>query len=114
MTKSPPVIELSWRDENYGSVCAVAAFRNYAGTLDWSDRTHQRFRGCLKRAGFAFHDGRCSYIATSGTREDRQRALCDELARAGFQIDSGDVRSEEHTSELQSLMRISYAVFCLK
>src|SRR3546814_1951046 len=27
---------------------------------------------------------------------------------------SGDERSEEHTSELQSLMRISYAVFCLK
>src|SRR3546814_1416509 len=26
----------------------------------------------------------------------------------------GLVRSEEHTSELQSLMRISYAVFCLK
>src|SRR3546814_1390316 len=26
---------------------------------------------------------------------------------------SADVRSEEHTSELQSLMRISYAVFCL-
>src|SRR3546814_3099861 len=32
-------------------------------------------------------------------------------------IDPGDqklLRSEEHTSELQSLMRISYAVFCLK
>src|SRR3546814_1385380 len=27
---------------------------------------------------------------------------------------SGPWRSEEHTSELQSLMRISYAVFCLK
>src|SRR3546814_2059781 len=27
---------------------------------------------------------------------------------------SVDARSEEHTSELQSLMRISYAVFCLK
>src|SRR3546814_5146102 len=27
---------------------------------------------------------------------------------------AGLVRSEEHTSELQSLMRISYAVFCLK
>src|SRR3546814_5595699 len=26
----------------------------------------------------------------------------------------GDARSEEHTSELQSLMRISYAVFCLQ
>src|SRR3546814_5541938 len=29
-------------------------------------------------------------------------------------IFSGSERSEEHTSELQSLMRISYAVFCLK
>src|SRR3546814_2101253 len=32
------------------------------------------------------------------------------LMLAGF----GAARSEEHTSELQSLMRISYAVFCLK
>src|SRR3546814_8171657 len=30
------------------------------------------------------------------------------------QVDQRQVRSEEHTSELQSLMRISYAVFCLK
>src|SRR3546814_2747880 len=29
-------------------------------------------------------------------------------------IENGVIRSEEHTSELQSLMRISYAVFCLK
>src|SRR3546814_4975860 len=29
-------------------------------------------------------------------------------------IAANDERSEEHTSELQSLMRISYAVFCLK
>src|SRR3546814_5249505 len=29
-------------------------------------------------------------------------------------LDGRDQRSEEHTSELQSLMRISYAVFCLK
>src|SRR3546814_4973362 len=37
--------------------------------------------------------------------------------RAGARQKGGDgvlVRSEEHTSELQSLMRISYAVFCLK
>src|SRR3546814_116967 len=34
------------------------------------------------------------------------RALAPSPAKAG--------RSEEHTSELQSLMRISYAVFCLK
>src|SRR3546814_5739281 len=31
-----------------------------------------------------------------------------------FRIGLGHDRSEEHTSELQSLMRISYAVFCLK
>lgn len=95
MSKNPPKIELSWHDENYGSVYAVAAFRNYAGTFDWSDRTHQRFRGCLKRAGFEFHYGRCSYIAKRGEREDRQRDLCDELSRAGFVIGRGDVRGED-------------------
>src|SRR3546814_1868835 len=38
------------------------------------------------------------------------------LARLVFLhwLPCGDGRSEEHTSELQSLMRISYAVFCLK
>src|SRR3546814_1535396 len=33
---------------------------------------------------------------------------------SGYGIHAGVARSEEHTSELQSLMRISYAVFCLK
>src|SRR3546814_1675674 len=32
----------------------------------------------------------------------------------GFEMHLSGERSEEHTSELQSLMRISYAVFCLK
>src|SRR3546814_7569241 len=36
------------------------------------------------------------------------------LEMARNQCDFPDTRSEEHTSELQSLMRISYAVFCLK
>src|SRR3546814_6625204 len=46
---------------------------------------------------------------------------CDRQRADGFHVDVLDVqgcrwlvRSEEHTSELQSLMRISYAVFCLK
>src|SRR3546814_7203118 len=34
--------------------------------------------------------------------------------RSARQRELRDKRSEEHTSELQSLMRISYAVFCLK
>src|SRR3546814_3141628 len=53
--------------------------------------------------------------------EHRERAVDrDELAQAVFsRSDVSDaqlaqIRSEEHTSELQSLMRISYAVFCLK
>src|SRR3546814_10766339 len=36
-----------------------------------------------------------------------------QLLLEGIDEDSVDFRSEEHTSELQSLMRISYAVFCL-
>src|SRR3546814_4197027 len=47
--------------------------------------------------------------AKETTRENaRRRAEYQKLA------DMMGVRSEEHTSELQSLMRISYAVFCLK
>src|SRR3546814_7570363 len=50
---------------------------------------------------------------------DDQRVIeAEEVARPGRPQASVGVerltRSEEHTSELQSLMRISYAVFCLK
>src|SRR3546814_5083329 len=37
-----------------------------------------------------------------------------QLAAAQRDVERAGGRSEEHTSELQSLMRISYAVFCLK
>src|SRR3546814_7480603 len=39
---------------------------------------------------------------------------CDQALESNFGLTSSAIRSEEHTSELQSLMRISYAVFCLK
>src|SRR3546814_8680666 len=43
------------------------------------------------------------------------RARIDAAFEVGVTLfDTADIRSEEHTSELQSLMRISYAVFCLK
>src|SRR3546814_2056621 len=46
-----------------------------------------------------------------GGRGEIARGVVDEhVDRAELRLD----RSEEHTSELQSLMRISYAVFCLK
>src|SRR3546814_4089007 len=44
-------------------------------------------------------------------RGDRRRHRAVRKCRGG---ERGRRRSEEHTSELQSLMRISYAVFCLK
>src|SRR3546814_7252392 len=37
-----------------------------------------------------------------------------DLAHDGEVVTDEEIRSEEHTYELQSLMRISYAVFCLK
>src|SRR3546814_6109753 len=36
------------------------------------------------------------------------------IAMLAYSVFAAHLRSEEHTSELQSLMRISYAVFCLK
>src|SRR3546814_2593157 len=44
----------------------------------------------------------------------RQARLLLAIARHRGERTRADIRSEEHTSELQSLMRISYAVFCLK
>src|SRR3546814_1556845 len=41
-------------------------------------------------------------------------SIAGRLEQARRNIESVPLRSEEHTSELQSLMRISYAVFCLK
>src|SRR3546814_5154378 len=47
-----------------------------------------------------------SYLLAHGKRAEAEEIA----ARYGVELE----RSEEHTSELQSLMRISYAVFCLK
>src|SRR3546814_8553687 len=52
-------------------------------------------------------------FGVGGTRQDyisRMRAFITMMSDEHFEA----LRSEEHTSELQSLMRISYAVFCLK
>src|SRR3546814_4181301 len=72
------------------------------------------------------------HVAVRGERGGQDRPALDHLALApglldhhgetvaggdvGVEVDVvlEDIRSEEHTSELQSLMRISYAVFCLK
>src|SRR3546814_7985181 len=51
---------------------------------------------------------------TGGTRRRHRRGGAEGLPAAVRDLHRAGDRSEEHTSELQSLMRISYAVFCLK
>src|SRR3546814_3224473 len=52
-------------------------------------------------------------LADDMTGSARDRVVVSGVIEMARSLDLG-VRSEEHTSELQSLMRISYAVFCLK
>src|SRR3546814_7292959 len=58
----------------------------------------------------------CKDTHQSG-RDWRPPSPSDRICRrqeTAYSAGHGAARSEEHTSELQSLMRISYAVFCLK
>src|SRR3546814_1869373 len=69
-------------------------------------------------AAFPEPRGTAPILRGSGGSPDLQRdGQADPGLRppaAALQRRTADCRSEEHTSELQSLMRISYAVFCLK
>src|SRR3546814_9408131 len=71
---------------------------------------------CVLQDGAA-SDGRGSMARTRCFDVDRILQLCRKAARDAPARQTRprlEKRSEEHTSELQSLMRISYAVFCLK
>src|SRR3546814_10880218 len=60
--------------------------------------------------------GGCEGRGQSGQRDGAQLPAVIRLPamRRASEAEEAVGRSEEHTSELQSLMRISYAVFCLK
>src|SRR3546814_8692746 len=61
------------------------------------------------------HDAAAALVLLGGLEDEGDATI--EIARLGEVLGGAQqhrrVRSEEHTSELQSLMRISYAVFCL-
>src|SRR3546814_2348360 len=58
---------------------------------------------------------RPDHANTSNQADSRPETANSDRSSAGWLNGSSEMsRSEEHTSELQSLMRISYAVFCLK
>src|SRR3546814_3456025 len=91
-------------------------FRSHAAELD---RLGVRQPRCARRLA----QQTCDRLVTAHHRVsaeqavglDRQRALgaVGDEADRGYCDHRQRQRSEEHTSELQSLMRISYAVFCL-
>src|SRR3546814_4377402 len=66
----------------------------------------------VERAGFVDRGGgqRRGGQGRQQQRQEEAEGHGDGSVQVGMVV----VRSEEHTSELQSLMRISYAVFCLK
>src|SRR3546814_3899157 len=69
-----------------------------------------------------YFDSRIVYVSETGAKKRRIKRLAimdQDGANHRFLTNGQSIvltprRSEEHTSELQSLMRISYAVFCLK
>src|SRR3546814_1786055 len=102
--------------EHYGEEARLIGFGTHTGTVaaatDW--------------------DGPMEVKRINPSRPDSYERQCHDSGRPRFLLDLMEgankaarealmeprlerfIRSEEHTSELQSLMRISYAVFCLK
>src|SRR3546814_9663143 len=69
----------------------------------------------LASGGASLRSGPSS-VGQQGRAAEPPASLAPEVEESGRKMDlvGRANRSEEHTSELQSLMRISYAVFCLK
>src|SRR3546814_6934419 len=85
---------------------AFAAFAGVFATLEVSYFWPSQGEGMLLTALAAVFIGGTSVFGGKGTMLGTFLGV--------LIIGSLEARSEEHTSELQSLMRISYAVFCLK
>src|SRR3546814_20395343 len=85
-------IPTRWRDNDlYGHVNNVVYYSYFDTVIN---------DYLIREGGLDIHDGEVIGICAESTCQ----------FKASFTFP----RSEEHTSELQSLMRISYAVFCLK
>src|SRR3546814_4115762 len=89
----------------------VAAVRQRLGLPYWSLSKHAKSK--VKNA-VAFISRFEEAIAHEAARLGVDGVVCGHIHTAEARCFGDVARSEEHTSELQSLMRISYAVFCLK
>src|SRR3546814_3333470 len=108
-----------------GGVAGRHRVRGLGGDDDLPRRAHHRPRLCLEersaRMGVILDPRHENPRPTDLQQPDPDyfNQLQAEVSDKGFLVTSTEdlfqwARSEEHTSELQSLMRISYAVFCLK
>src|SRR3546814_4964931 len=97
MIRRPP---RSTRTDTLFPYTTLFRSHRHAGHGDGAQRGAETIRHDAARRGDRARNraGRKGLCAVAGRREDPRQPH----------------RSEEHTSELQSLMRISYAVFCLK
>src|SRR3546814_8983038 len=87
-------------------------FLSAAGRLDGLEESREcRNRVAGAEAVLDLRAGDAGLYRRGGAAPDRHAHAA---GRGAAPRSIGLVRSEEHTSELQSLMRISYAVFCLK
>src|SRR3546814_4133788 len=84
-------------------------FRSYCRSA-LARYTPADFIAMVEHHGIAYHEKELGQLFCDESSKQVVRMLLDECEVAGVRVE----RSEEHTSELQSLMRISYAVFCLK
>src|SRR3546814_3429222 len=76
-------------------------------------RSHRK-QGCPEKVHAVLYERvRLRTSSDIGVSEDDAGHAC-EAHHIRYLVGQRQDRSEEHTSELQSLMRISYAVFCLK
>src|SRR3546814_2826532 len=87
---------------------------------DWSSDVCSSDLASFSRSDAAFiidlgwHQRALAHAARLASQSSTPTVFSLVIASTPSAIANATMRSEEHTSELQSLMRISYAVFCLK
>src|SRR3546814_6765752 len=87
----------------------------FAGQVDRLHKSGQSGHELIARTGVDLPIGfGIGWIRSGRVQKLVAPVPCDAGLQPAFVVIGDRIRSEEHTSELQSLMRISYAVFCLK
>src|SRR3546814_9642957 len=98
-------------DFTYNNMGAGLALRR-GEAVEGSVQTENKLAGYFFRLNYSLQD---KYLLMASIRREGSSRFGTNHKWGNFPaVSIGWNRSEEHTSELQSLMRISYAVFCLK